>query len=75
MAFLRILENIITKLNYEMNKYKTLNKTLCNFLFRSGKVCYSLAVSNGENKNYKTEKFFYALSKFSLEARFFLYGF
>ena len=75
MAFLRVLENIITKLNYEMNKYKTLNKTLRNFLFRSGKVCYSLAVSNGENKNYKAEKFFYFLSKFFLDARFFLYGF
>lgn len=58
-----------------MKKYITLNKTLRNFLFRSGKVCYALAVENGENKNYKTEKFFYALSKFSLEARFFLYGF
>lgn len=75
MAFLRILENIITKLNYEMNKYKTLNKTLRNFLFRSGKICYALAVQNAENKNYKTEKFFYALSKFFLDARFFLYGF
>ena len=50
-------------------------KTIRNFLFRSGKVCYSLSVENGENKNYKTEKFFYALYKFFFEARFFLYGF
>lgn len=75
MAILRTLEEIITKINYEMKKYITLNKTLRNFLFRSGKICYALAVQNAENKNYKTEKFFYALSKFSLETRFFLYGF
>jgi len=75
MALLRILENIIIKLNYEINKYTMHKKTIRNFLFRSGKVFYSLAVSNGENKNYKTEKFFYALSKFFLEARFFIYGF
>ena len=75
MAILRTLEETITKLNYEMKKYITLNKTFRNFLFRSGKVCYALAVSNGENKNYKTEKFFYTLSKFFLETRFFLYGF
>ena len=75
MGNLRILENTITKINYEMNKYKTLNKTLRNLLFRFGKVFYALAVENGENKNYKMEKFFYSLSKFFLEARFFLYGF
>lgn len=74
MAILRTLEEIITKINYEMKKYITLNKTLRNFLFRSGKVCYALAVEHGENKNYKMEKFFYFLSKFSFEARFFLYG-
>lgn len=75
MGILRTLEETITKLNYEMNKYKTHRNTIRNFLFRSGKVCYSLAVSNGENKNYKTEKFFYFLSKFFFDARFFLYGF
>ena len=75
IAFLRILEENITIMTTQNQKYKTLKKTLCNLLFRSGKVFYALAVENGENKNYKMEKFFYALSKFSLEARFFLYGF
>ena len=75
MGILRTLEEIITKINHENTKTKHMKNTIRNLLFRSGKVCYALAVSNGENKNYKTEKFFYALSKFSLEARFFLYGF
>lgn len=52
-----------------------MKKTIRNFLFRSGKVFYSLAVKSGENKNYKLEKFFYALSKSAFEARWILYGF
>lgn len=75
MAILRTLEEIITKINHENTKTKHMKNTIRNLLFRSGKVCYSLAVSNGENKNYKTEKFFYSLYKFFFETRFFLYGF
>ena len=52
-----------------------MKNTIRNLLFRSGKIFYSLAIKNGEDKNYKIEKFFYSLSKFSFETRFFLYGF
>ena len=61
MGILRTLEEMIIKLSYEMNKYKTHKNTIRNFLFRSGKISYSLAVEHGENKNYKTETFFYVL--------------
>ena len=75
MGILRTLEEAITKINYEMKKYITLNKTFRNFLFRFGKVCYSLAVENGENKNHKLEKMFFSFYKMFFEVRFFLYGF
>jgi hypothetical protein len=75
MAFLRILENIIREINTEMNKHKTQKNTIRNFLFRSGKVCYALAVSNGGKKNYKLEKMFFSFYKMFFETRFFLYGF
>ena len=52
-----------------------MKNTIRNLLFRSGKISYALALKSGENKNYKLEKFFYSLYKFSFETRFFLYGF
>lgn len=75
LSGLRFLEEIIKSINYEKTKYQHMKTTIRNLLFRSGKVCYALAVKSGENKNYKLEKFFYALSKSAFEARWILYGF
>ena len=75
MALLRLLEENLNTIETQNQKHKNMKNTIRNLLFRSGKIFYSLAVKNGEDKNYKMEKFFYTLSKFSLETRFFLYGF
>jgi hypothetical protein len=44
-------------------------------LFKLNKKTYRLAVKNGEAKNFLRERFFYYISKYALETRFFLYGF
>jgi len=75
LSGLRFLEEMVNLINYEIKKYIHMKSTIRNLLFRSGKIFYSLAVKNGENKNYKLEKFFYILSKSAFEARWILYGF
>ena len=75
LSGLRFWEEMINLINYEIKKYIHMKKTIRNLLFSSGKIFYSLAVKNGEKKNYKMEKFFYAVSKTFFEARWFLYGF
>jgi len=75
ISLLQILEENLNTIENQNQKYKNMKNTIRNLLFRSGKISYALALKSGENKNYKLEKFFYSLSKFSFETRFFLYGF
>ena len=75
ISLLRILEENLNTIETQNQKYKNMKNTIRNLLFRSGKIFFALAVKNGEEKNHKIEKFFYSLSKFSFETRFFLYGF
>jgi len=75
LSSLRSLEEMVNLMNYEIQKYAHMKKTIRNLLFRSGKIFYSLAVKNGESKNHRLEKIFYSLSKLSFETRWLLYGF
>jgi len=44
-------------------------------LFKINKKTFRLAVKHGEDKNFLRERFFYYISKYCLDIRFFVYGF
>ena len=72
LAGLRFCEEMIDLINYKTKnkiKYTTMKTFLRRHLLQLSKIFYSLAVKNGERKNYKLEKIFYYPSAFLLELK------
>lgn len=72
LAGLRFSEEMIDLINYKTQnkiKYSTMKTFLRRHLLQLSKIFYSLAVKNGERKNYRLEKFFYYPSAFFLELK------
>ena len=72
LSSLRYLEEMIDLINYKTKnkiKYTTMKTFLRRHLLQLSKIFYSLAVKNGERKNYKLEKIFYYPSAFLLELK------
>ncbi len=72
LAGLRFSEEMVDLINYKTQnkiKYSTMKTFLRLHILRLSKIFYSLAVKNGERKNYKLEKFFYYPSSWLLELK------